>query len=83
MSLLNRIFSRSPRQWFAGFDPILLASTALLCLLGVVAIYTSSSSLADRMYGSSLFFLRSHLLNLSVGLVAMVVAQSELFVARP
>jgi len=57
-----------------GYDRILLAATLLLCLLGVVMIYSASTSLSDRFYGSSLIFLRNHLLNLLVGLAAMYLA---------
>lgn len=74
MNLFNAFYRKLTQHHLQRYDPILLGCTALLCLIGVVMILTASSSLADRMYGSSLVFLRNHLIHLVVGLAALVVA---------
>lgn len=74
MRLFDNLHSRLTRHQLAGFDPILLGCTALLCLVGVLMIYSASSSLADRIHGSSLVYLRGHLIHLSVGAAAMFMA---------
>jgi len=59
---------------YLGYDLILLGVTALLTLGGLLMIYSASSPMADRLHGSSLYLLRSHLLHLGLGLLAMWVA---------
>lgn len=81
MNSINSLYRKLTDQHLHGYDPILLGATALLCLTGVLMIYSASSSLSDRMYGSSLFFLRSHLVHLAIGLVAMAVAMRVPFQA--
>jgi cell division protein FtsW len=57
-----------------GFDLALIGATLLLALAGTVMIYSASSSVADRNFGSSGFYLRIHLVHLAAGLAAMLLA---------
>ncbi len=74
MNIINSLYRKLTHNHLHGYDPILLGATALLCLTGVLMIYSASSSLSDRLYGNSLYFLRSHLVHLAFGLAAMAVA---------
>ena len=74
MSSINSLYRKLTDHHLYGYDATLLGATALLCLVGVLMIYSASSSLSDRMYGSSLIFLRSHVVHLLVGLAAMAAA---------
>ncbi len=74
MGFLDRAYRKLTQTHLHGYDPILLGCTALLCLTGVLMIYSASSSLSDRMFGSSLIFLRNHLIHLAVGLGALLAA---------
>jgi cell division protein FtsW len=71
MSFLDKAYRKLTQTHLHGFDAILLGCTALLCLTGVLMIYSASSSLSDRMTGSSLFFLRNHVIHLVVGVGAL------------
>ena len=60
MNFFDRAYQKLTQTHLHGYDPILLGATALLCLTGVLMIYSASSSLSDRMFGTSLIFLRNH-----------------------
>ncbi len=62
------------QQQVQGYDLVLLSAALLLALVGVVMIYSASSTVSDRNFGTSLFYLRGHLMHLLLGLTAMVVA---------
>ena len=57
-----------------GYDLILVGTTALLVLGGVMMINSASTPVADRIHGNSLIFLRNHLIHLAVGLTGLWVA---------
>ena len=73
MNIIHSCYRKLTDNNLHGYDPILLGATALLCLVGVLMIYSASSSLSDRLYGSSLILLRGHLVHLVVGLLAMMM----------
>lgn len=70
----NFLYRRLIEPHHQGYDLILVGATALLVLSGVMMIYSASSPISDRFHGSSLIFLRNHLLHLAVGLAAMWTA---------
>ncbi|MDP8259224.1 MAG: putative lipid II flippase FtsW [Candidatus Aadella gelida] len=55
---------------------IILLSTSLLLMLGVVMIYSSSAIYAHGSYEDSLFFVKRHLLFLFVGLIVALACMS-------
>ena len=57
-----------------GYDLKLLGVTVLLVFAGVLMVYSASTPLSDRTYGSSLVMLRNHLIHLMVGGMALWVA---------
>ncbi|MBI4081974.1 MAG: putative lipid II flippase FtsW [Candidatus Lambdaproteobacteria bacterium] len=57
-----------------GYDLILLGSALLLSLLGALMVYSASAPLSDRMFNSSVVFLRNHLLHLALALAALAIA---------
>ncbi|MDH4225685.1 MAG: putative lipid II flippase FtsW [Deltaproteobacteria bacterium] len=56
-----------------NFDRLLLVSLALLCLVGLLMIYSASTLYSDRLYGSSWTLLKNQLMHLAVGLGLMGV----------
>ena len=56
-----------------AIDPVLLGVTFILMGLGVVMVYSSSALIGTWRYQDSTYFLSRHLLNLSVGLVALMI----------
>jgi len=74
MTDLSRLYGKLIQPRLQGFDLILIGCTALLCLVGTLMIFSASASLSDRLYGSSLNFLRNHLVHLVVGVAAMALA---------
>jgi cell division protein FtsW len=53
-------------------DLVMLATMALLCMIGVLMIYTSTTPMSDRVYGSSWIYLRNHMLHLTLGVGALL-----------
>jgi len=51
-------------------DLVLLGAMVLLCLIGVVMIYTATTPMSDRVYGASWVILRVHLVHLTLGAAA-------------
>jgi cell division protein FtsW len=49
-------------------DLVLLGTMALLCMTGLLMIYTSTTPMADHVYGASWLFLRNHVVHLILGL---------------
>ncbi|MCZ6728899.1 MAG: putative lipid II flippase FtsW [SAR324 cluster bacterium] len=74
MNFINSLYRKLTEDYLRGYDAVLLGCSALLCLTGLLMIYSASSSLSDRLYGISLIFLRNHLLHLLIGLGAMAAA---------
>lgn len=54
-----------------GYDLVLIVTTLLLVLGGVLMIYSASTPISDRLYGSSLVMLRNHIVHLALGLAAL------------
>jgi len=57
-----------------AFDKVLFVTIILLCVAGLVMIYSASAVIAAELYGSPYHFLIRQVLALVVGLGAMVVA---------
>ena len=55
-----------------GVDALLLALTAVLCLFGILMVYSSSSVISMSLYGSPGRILFKHLAALGLGLAALV-----------
>jgi cell division protein FtsW len=68
------VYRKLIQQQVQGYDLALLSVTLLLALVGVVMIYSASSTVSDRNFGTSVFYLRGHLIHLMLGLAAMIVA---------
>jgi cell division protein FtsW len=47
-------------------DPVMLGAMAVLCMIGVLMIYTATTPMSDRVYGASWMFLRTHLAHLAI-----------------
>src|SRR5207247_2622084 len=54
-----------------GFDPLLLAATGVLCLFGILMVYSSSAVISMNLYGSAGRILSKHLVALAIGLAAL------------
>jgi len=68
------LYRKLAQQQAQGYDLVLLAAAVLLTLVGVVMIYSASSTVSDKNFGTSVFYLRAHLVHVTVGLTAMVIA---------
>lgn len=55
------------------FDYSLLFDVLFLLIFGIIMIYSSSSYVAERDYGSSVYFLKKQLFAVGIGLVAMFI----------
>ncbi len=53
-----------------GYDRGIIAATILLCLFGVIMVFSASSIYALKEYGTKYYFVRKQVLYLIVGLVA-------------
>ena len=71
---LRQVYRRLVAGYLHGYDPILIGAMALLICVGLLMIFSASTSLADRYHGSSVVLLRNHLLHLIVALAAMAVS---------
>ncbi len=58
----------------AFFDPVLLFSVTLLSGIGVIMVYSGSSELALRQFGSEYYFFSRQLAYLGIGMAGMTVA---------
>jgi cell division protein FtsW len=67
------LYRKLIQQQVQGYDLGLATTAALLVLVGIVMIYSASSTISDRNFGTSVFYLRAHLAHLALGLVALVV----------
>lgn len=70
----NYLYRKLIEHHLQGYDLILMGVTVLLVLTGVLMIYSASTPVSDRLHGSSLIFLRNHLLHLAVGLAGLWMA---------
>jgi len=57
-------------------NPWLIFAFFTLILLGIIMIYSASAFYAQHRFGDHFYFLKQHLLNLFVGLIAMLAAFS-------
>jgi cell division protein FtsW len=68
--------STPPRSWDGGgYDVRLLFPVLFLVGIGIVMVYSASSALALKKFGSSTFFLRKQGLFALLGLVALVLGR--------
>lgn len=70
---LRNLYRRLVADYLQGYDLLLIGAMALLLFIGLLMIFSASTSLADRLHGSSLVLLRNHLVHMAVGLVALAV----------
>ncbi len=68
------VYRRLMHHQAQGYDLLLICITLLLALTGIVMVYSASSGLSDRAFGSSAVLLRNHMLHLGVGLAGLMVA---------
>ena len=66
---LGRRLAQAVRE----YDLVLLGCMAILAMVGVLMIYSATTPLSDRLYGTSWILLRNHLLHLIVGLGALAI----------
>ncbi|MBI4368630.1 MAG: putative lipid II flippase FtsW [Elusimicrobia bacterium] len=59
------------RSGLAVGDPWLIGAFAILIIMGAVMVFSSSSIMAGNRFGDVFYYLRRHLIYLTMGLVAM------------
>jgi cell division protein FtsW len=59
-----------------NFDPLLLTSVILLVGIGMVAVYSASSILAEQRYGDHYFYLRKQMMFCLFGLLVMIIVKN-------
>src|SRR5690606_15850807 len=77
MSAASLTFARSnarPRRF--AFDPVLLATTACLLLLGLAMMTSASIAIADRQVHEPLHYLERQAMGVVLGLVAALIAMA-------
>jgi len=59
-----------------GVDPVLVGATALLCLFGILMVYSSSALISMRAYGSPTRIVFKQLIALGIGIIAAWITAS-------
>jgi cell division protein FtsW len=59
-----------------NFDPLILTSVILLVGIGMVAVYSASSILAEQRYGDHYFYLRKQMMFCLFGLLVMIIVKN-------
>jgi cell division protein FtsW len=59
-----------------NFDPVILTAVILLVGIGLVAVYSSSSILAEQRHGDHYFYLRKQLMFCLLGFVLMIIVKN-------
>ncbi len=59
-----------------GYDPVLLISVMLLISIGLVAVYSASSILAEARYGDHYYFLKRQTVFCLFGVMLMILAKN-------
>jgi len=59
-----------------GYDPVLLASVMLLIGIGLVAVYSASSILAEARYGDHYYYLKRQTVFCLFGVMLMILAKN-------
>jgi cell division protein FtsW len=59
-----------------NFDPVILTAVILLVGIGLVAVYSASSILAEQRHGDHYFYLRKQLMFCLFGFLLMIVAKN-------
>ena len=59
-----------------GYDPVLLISVMLLIGIGLVAVYSASSILAEARYGDHYYFLKRQTIFCLFGVMLMILAKN-------
>ncbi|MBE9522746.1 MAG: FtsW/RodA/SpoVE family cell cycle protein, partial [Proteobacteria bacterium] len=57
-----------------GYDPVLLISVMLLIGIGLVAVYSASSILAEARYGDHYYYLKRQTVFCLFGVMLMILA---------
>lgn len=62
-----------------GSDPWLLSASLVLCLIGVVMVYSATHNMAldnpSRYHNDAYYFLKKHMFSLIIGIAAMIAAR--------
>ncbi|MBW1689571.1 MAG: putative lipid II flippase FtsW [Deltaproteobacteria bacterium] len=59
-----------------NFDPVILTAVILLVGIGLVAVYSASSILAEQRYGDHYYYLRKQLMFCLFGFLVMIIAKN-------
>jgi cell division protein FtsW len=59
-----------------NFDPVILTAVILLVGIGLVAVYSASSIIAEQRYGDHYFYLRKQLMFCLFGFLVMITAKN-------
>jgi len=59
-----------------NFDPVILTAVILLLGIGLVAVYSASSILAEQRHGDHYFYLRKQLMFCLFGILVMIIAKN-------
>lgn len=67
-----------------NFDPVILTAVILLVGIGLVAVYSASSILAEQRYGDHYYYMRKQIMFCLFGLLTMIIVKniSYLFYRR-
>ncbi len=63
------------REGRDGYDRILLMGTLMLLLIGVVMVYSASSVLALKRFGSDTYFFRRHVVNVLAAILVLIICR--------
>jgi cell division protein FtsW len=59
-----------------SFDPVILTAVILLLGMGLVAVYSASSILAEQRFGDHYYYLRKQLMFCLFGILLMIIAKN-------
>jgi len=59
-----------------SFDPVMLTAVILLAGIGLVAVYSASSILAEQRYGDHYYYLRKQIMFCLLGFIIMILAKN-------
>ena len=64
------------KRYYYDYDPVILTLVILLIGIGLVAVFSASSMLADQRYGDHYYYLKKQVLFSLLGIVSMVLAKN-------
>jgi len=60
----------------SGYDRILLIAALILVVFGIIMIYSSSTAISMKRYGTFIYFLKNQIIWAVVGMIGMLVAKN-------